>query len=139
MDFRSQPVLRASLILTMLALASLFSQRDHHEDDNLPLNGTGMLHTIWLYHNHPELKTILEQVEHPTDENLHAAGMVKTRLKCRGCERVEADIPAHLMRSKSGDMPSTRPKLANADFSATEAIRGCVARKMAILAENGPK
>ncbi|KAJ7848040.1 hypothetical protein B0H14DRAFT_2583263 [Mycena olivaceomarginata] len=60
-------------------------------------------------------------------------------LKCRGCERVEADIPAHLMRSKSGDMPSNRPNLANTDFSATEALRHCVARKMAILAKNGPK
>jgi hypothetical protein len=40
-----------------------------------------------------------------------------SRLKCRGCERVEADIPAHLMRSKSGDMPSSR-----SNFSATEVI-----------------
>ncbi|KAJ7694736.1 hypothetical protein B0H14DRAFT_2650872 [Mycena olivaceomarginata] len=61
----------------------------------------------------------------------------RKRLKCRGCERVEADIPAHLMRSKSGDMPSNQPKLANADFSATEAIMRCVARKKAILAKMG--
>ncbi|KAJ7721331.1 hypothetical protein B0H14DRAFT_3170330 [Mycena olivaceomarginata] len=69
--------LAASLILTMLALASL---RGQNEDDGLPLNGTGILHTIWLYRNHPELETLLEQVEHPTDENLRAAGMVKTKL-----------------------------------------------------------
>ncbi|KAJ7198897.1 hypothetical protein B0H12DRAFT_1291944 [Mycena haematopus] len=43
-------------------------------------DGTGILHTIWLYRNHPELGRMLEQVEHPTDENLRAAGMVRTRL-----------------------------------------------------------
>ncbi|KAJ7907416.1 hypothetical protein B0H13DRAFT_1879675 [Mycena leptocephala] len=69
--------LAASVVLTMLALASL---RNQNEDDDLPLDGTGILHAIWLYRNHPELETTLEQVEHPTDENLRAAGMVKTRL-----------------------------------------------------------
>ncbi|KAF7368541.1 hypothetical protein MVEN_00177400 [Mycena venus] len=69
--------LAASLILAILGLASL---RGHNEDDDLPLNETGILHAIWLYRNHPELETLLEQVEHPTDENLRAAGMVKTRL-----------------------------------------------------------
>jgi hypothetical protein len=61
----------------ILALASL---RGQNEDNDLSLNGTGILHAIWLYRNHPELETLLEQVEHPTDENLRAAGMVKTRL-----------------------------------------------------------
>jgi hypothetical protein len=75
--FQVSAGLAASLILTMLALASL---RGQNEDDGLPLNGTGILHTIWLYRNHPELETLLEQVEHPTDENLRAAGMVKTKL-----------------------------------------------------------
>ncbi|KAJ7226849.1 hypothetical protein GGX14DRAFT_417491 [Mycena pura] len=69
--------LAASVILMMLAMASL---RSPNEDDDLPLDGTGILHAIWLYRNHPELEARLEQVEHPTDENLRAAGMVKTRL-----------------------------------------------------------
>jgi hypothetical protein len=34
----------------------------------------------WLYRNHPELETLLEQVEHPTDDNLRAAELVQTRL-----------------------------------------------------------
>ncbi|KAJ7214079.1 hypothetical protein GGX14DRAFT_542323 [Mycena pura] len=72
--------LAASMILMMLALTSLLSQRGQDEDDDLPLDGTGILHAIWLYRNHPELETLLEQVERPTDENLRAAGMVKTRL-----------------------------------------------------------
>ncbi|KAJ6488814.1 hypothetical protein C8R45DRAFT_1143005 [Mycena sanguinolenta] len=49
-------------------------------DDDLPIDGTGILHAIWLYRNHPTLDRSLEQVEHPTDENLRAAGMVQTRL-----------------------------------------------------------
>ncbi|KAJ7912157.1 hypothetical protein B0H13DRAFT_2477681 [Mycena leptocephala] len=50
------------------------------DDKNLSVNGTGILHAIWLYRNHPELETLLEQVEHPTDDNLRAAGLVQTRL-----------------------------------------------------------
>ncbi|KAJ7032971.1 hypothetical protein C8F04DRAFT_1396242 [Mycena alexandri] len=41
---------------------------------------TGILHTIWLYRNHPELDTLLEQVEESTTDNLRAAGMLRTRL-----------------------------------------------------------
>jgi hypothetical protein len=33
-----------------------------------------------MYRNHPELDALLEQVEHPTDDNLRAAGLVQTRL-----------------------------------------------------------
>lgn len=48
------------------------------------INGTGILHAIWMYRNHPELQKMLEQVEHPTDENLRVAGMVRTRLVGEG-------------------------------------------------------
>ncbi|KAJ7309215.1 hypothetical protein DFH08DRAFT_944299 [Mycena albidolilacea] len=78
--FQVSAGLAASVILTMLASASLLSQQGQNEDDDLPLDGTGILHAIWLYRNHPELERLLEQVEHPTDENLRAAGMVETRL-----------------------------------------------------------
>ncbi|KAJ7812066.1 hypothetical protein B0H13DRAFT_2383455 [Mycena leptocephala] len=64
--------LAGSLILMILPLASL---RGQNEDDDLSLKrGPGILHAIWLYCNHPELETLLEQVEHPTDENLRADG-----------------------------------------------------------------
>jgi hypothetical protein len=42
----------------------------------MPIDGIGLLHAIWLYRNHPELETIIEQVEHLTDNNSRAAGMV---------------------------------------------------------------
>ncbi|KAJ7818542.1 hypothetical protein B0H14DRAFT_1371797 [Mycena olivaceomarginata] len=80
--------LAASVILTMLALASL---RGRNEDDDLPVDGTGILHAIWLYRNHPELEILLEQVEHPTDENLRAAGMVKTRLVGKRVRKDESE------------------------------------------------
>ncbi|KAJ7823142.1 hypothetical protein B0H14DRAFT_2827074, partial [Mycena olivaceomarginata] len=47
---------------------------------DVPLDGTGILHVIWLYRNHPELETLVEQVGQPTDQNLREAGMVRTRL-----------------------------------------------------------
>jgi hypothetical protein len=70
--------LAASIALLLLSLpSSLFAVQ---RDSDLPIDGTGILHTIWLYRNHPELETLLEQVDHPTEENLRDAGMVQTRL-----------------------------------------------------------
>ncbi|KAJ6505151.1 hypothetical protein C8R45DRAFT_1181164 [Mycena sanguinolenta] len=45
-----------------------------------PIDGTGILHTIWLYRSHPSLKPLLKQVEHPTDRNLRNAGKVRIQL-----------------------------------------------------------
>ncbi|KAJ7457691.1 hypothetical protein FB451DRAFT_1183013 [Mycena latifolia] len=42
----------------------------------IPLDGTGILHAIWLYRNHPELERLMPHVENPTDNNLREAGMV---------------------------------------------------------------
>jgi hypothetical protein len=64
----------------LLALPSLLYDQGSTDDKDLSVNGTGILHAIWLYRNHPELDTLLEQVEHPTDDNLRAAGLVQTRL-----------------------------------------------------------
>ncbi|KAJ7469680.1 hypothetical protein FB451DRAFT_1400506 [Mycena latifolia] len=69
--------LAASMTLMVL---SLLLQRGSTHDQDLPVDGTGILHVIWLYRNHPELETLLEQAEHPTEDNLRAAGMVRTRL-----------------------------------------------------------
>jgi hypothetical protein len=54
--------------------------RGSTDEKDLSVNGTGILHEIWLYRSHPQLDTLLEQVEHPTDDNLRAAGLVQTRL-----------------------------------------------------------
>ncbi|KAJ6491161.1 hypothetical protein C8R45DRAFT_1138236 [Mycena sanguinolenta] len=73
--------LAASILLLLLSLPhSLFPGGPTSEDDNIHIDGTGILHAIWLYRNHPELETLLEQVENPTTDNLRWAGEVRTRL-----------------------------------------------------------
>ncbi|KAJ6529300.1 hypothetical protein B0H19DRAFT_1193621 [Mycena capillaripes] len=68
-----------SAMLLLLSLQFLvFRKTTAAEDDVVP--GMGMLHIIWLYRNHPELETQLEQVVIPTNANLRQAGMVRTRL-----------------------------------------------------------
>ncbi|KAJ6568910.1 hypothetical protein B0H19DRAFT_1373327 [Mycena capillaripes] len=68
--------LAATIVLALVSLRfSLFHKisRDH---EDVTIDGAGILHTIWLYRNQPELQTILEQVEDPTNNNLRKAGMV---------------------------------------------------------------
>ncbi|KAJ7763001.1 hypothetical protein B0H16DRAFT_1883883 [Mycena metata] len=67
--------LTASIVLALLSLPTLILNKTPQKE--IPLDGTGMLHAIWLYRNNLDLETELEQVEHPTDENLRQAGMVK--------------------------------------------------------------
>ncbi|KAF7344292.1 hypothetical protein MVEN_01720700 [Mycena venus] len=50
------------------------------EFEETDIDGAGILHVIWLYRNHPELHALLEQVDHPTNQTLREAGMVRTRL-----------------------------------------------------------
>ncbi|KAJ6547763.1 hypothetical protein DFH09DRAFT_1505725 [Mycena vulgaris] len=76
-DFQVSAGLVVSILLMAVYLPLL---RGSEFDNDLPIEGTGILHIIWLYRNHPALDRMLEQVEHPTDENLRAAGMVRTRL-----------------------------------------------------------
>ncbi|KAJ7436173.1 hypothetical protein B0H11DRAFT_2207296 [Mycena galericulata] len=66
----------ASIILLFLSLPFGGLQND----TELPITELGVLHTIWLYRNHPELESLLLQVEHPTTQNLREAGLVPTRL-----------------------------------------------------------
>ncbi|KAF7360033.1 hypothetical protein MVEN_00731000 [Mycena venus] len=70
--------LLVSIALLLLSLPSSLFHRGNGAD--IPLEGTGLLHSVWLYRNHRELETLLEQVEHPTHDNLRAAGMVRTTL-----------------------------------------------------------
>ncbi|KAJ7738876.1 hypothetical protein B0H14DRAFT_3515915 [Mycena olivaceomarginata] len=82
--------LAASVALFLLSLRySLFSKSHKPETDN-PIDGTGVLQAIWLYRNHPELETQLNQVDNPTEMNLRKAGMVRTRLVGAGRRRRES-------------------------------------------------
>ncbi|KAF7333175.1 hypothetical protein MVEN_02383300 [Mycena venus] len=63
-----------------LADVYLMQKFNLHSANQSSIDGTGLLHAIWLYRNHPELEDLLEQVEHPTKDNLRDAGMVRTRL-----------------------------------------------------------
>jgi hypothetical protein len=58
--------------LALLGVSLQFSQWANSERD-APVGGTGILHAIWLYRNHPELEELLEQVEHPIDDDLREA------------------------------------------------------------------
>ncbi|KAJ7759900.1 hypothetical protein B0H16DRAFT_1532953 [Mycena metata] len=67
--------LAVSIALTVLSLAFSFSRKDATNQE-VPTNGTGILHAIWLFRNNPELKTLLPQAENPTNENLRQMGMM---------------------------------------------------------------
>ncbi|KAJ7238348.1 hypothetical protein B0H12DRAFT_1254229 [Mycena haematopus] len=84
--------LAVSIALTLISLPSTVLLRHTSTtkgDSDIPIDGTGLLHTIWLYRSHPELETLLEQVEHPTDADLRRAGMVQTTLLGRGWKSYE--------------------------------------------------
>ncbi|KAJ7215559.1 hypothetical protein GGX14DRAFT_443098 [Mycena pura] len=70
--------LGASTMLLLISLQYLQFRSDSR--DGVRINGTDLLHGIWLYRHHPELATLMGRVENPTDENLRAAGMVSVRL-----------------------------------------------------------
>ncbi|KAJ7133250.1 hypothetical protein C8R44DRAFT_870660 [Mycena epipterygia] len=89
-------------ISVVLMLLSLWLQRGSKDAKDLPIDGTGVLHAIWLYRNHPELETRLEQVEHPTVNNLRAAGMVRTRL-VGGQHRGRESFQSAASKGKSGE------------------------------------
>ncbi|KAF7354158.1 hypothetical protein MVEN_01103400 [Mycena venus] len=72
--------LAGSVVLMLLSLQHSLLRTRHEDEHNLPIDGTGLLHAIWLYRNHPELELLLDQVAHPTDDNLRHAGMVRIRL-----------------------------------------------------------
>ncbi|KAF7375774.1 hypothetical protein MSAN_00467100 [Mycena sanguinolenta] len=72
------------VVSVVLMVVSLPLLRGRGSSKHPPIDSTGMLHAIWLYRNHPDLQQMMEQVEHPTDENLRAAGMISTRLVGHG-------------------------------------------------------
>ncbi|KAJ7763007.1 hypothetical protein B0H16DRAFT_1718840 [Mycena metata] len=78
--------LTASIVLALLSLPSVILNKIASQKE-IPIDGTGMLHAIWLYRNNPDLEAELEQVEHPTEENLRQAGMVRVKWAEGGLRR----------------------------------------------------
>ncbi|KAJ6541181.1 hypothetical protein DFH09DRAFT_1089463 [Mycena vulgaris] len=71
-----EPYLTRTCALAVLSLLFALSRSPQTDEGKIPMDGTGLLHLIWLYRNHPELETLLEQVEDPTDGNLRRPGML---------------------------------------------------------------
>ncbi|KAF7326315.1 hypothetical protein MKEN_00484900 [Mycena kentingensis (nom. inval.)] len=73
------------LVASTILLAISAQYLLHHHDYNyatagVDIDGTGFLHAIWLYRNHPELESEVLQVRLPNDGNLRRAGMARVRL-----------------------------------------------------------
>ncbi|KAJ7204828.1 hypothetical protein GGX14DRAFT_569409 [Mycena pura] len=68
----------ASLLLCILSVCLVPPSRDLRHWS--AIDGAGFLQAIWLYQHHPQLDTLLHQVDDPTEENLRRAGMVRVRL-----------------------------------------------------------
>ncbi|KAF7367591.1 hypothetical protein MSAN_00822400 [Mycena sanguinolenta] len=69
--------LTVTIVLGLVSLRYSFFHIPRDRKD-LIIDGTGILHTIWLYRNQPKLQTILKQAGTPTNNNLREAGMVNT-------------------------------------------------------------
>ncbi|KAJ7822834.1 hypothetical protein B0H14DRAFT_3731117 [Mycena olivaceomarginata] len=72
--------LAISIALILLSLPFSIPCKHAKPEIDIPIDGVGILHAIWLYRNHPQLETLPKQVDHPTDNNLRAAGMIRTTL-----------------------------------------------------------
>ncbi|KAJ7037201.1 hypothetical protein C8F04DRAFT_1092928 [Mycena alexandri] len=72
--------LAASIALMIIAYSTSILTRAGVEETELPIDGLGVLQAIWLYRNHPELETLMDQAEYPSTQNLREAGMVRVRL-----------------------------------------------------------
>ncbi|KAJ6467345.1 hypothetical protein C8R45DRAFT_938692 [Mycena sanguinolenta] len=96
--------LAVSIALSLLSLQLL--PRDSAEGE-AQIGGTGILHSIWLYRNHPTLPELLKQVEHPSDENLRKAGMrnifaLPDPTSCEGLKSDSVVGPAEVIEAIDG-------------------------------------
>ncbi|KAJ7810881.1 hypothetical protein B0H14DRAFT_3756324 [Mycena olivaceomarginata] len=48
----------SSVALMLLSLQNSLLPAHHENEEDLPIDGTGLLHAIWLYRNHPELELL---------------------------------------------------------------------------------
>ncbi|KAJ7911718.1 hypothetical protein B0H13DRAFT_2328098 [Mycena leptocephala] len=76
--------LAASIILLAVTAQFLQFREWGRTKGAAHIDGTSLLHAIWLYRHHPEIKTLLDQVDTPTSINLRRAGMARVRLIDRG-------------------------------------------------------
>ncbi|KAJ6548451.1 hypothetical protein B0H19DRAFT_1265288 [Mycena capillaripes] len=72
--------LAASVALLLLSLPTSVVHKGSKDDTDIPVDGTGLLHVIWMYRNHPELETLLRQVDNPTTTNLPDSPLLRRRL-----------------------------------------------------------
>ncbi|KAJ6491169.1 hypothetical protein C8R45DRAFT_928996 [Mycena sanguinolenta] len=94
--------LAASILLWLLSLPhSLRHSGPTGNDDDIQIDGIGLLHAIWLYRNHPELETLLDQVENPMTDNVRWAGEVRTRLVATRKKRPSVPEDATTLLRKS--------------------------------------
>ncbi|KAJ7240938.1 hypothetical protein C8J57DRAFT_1527270 [Mycena rebaudengoi] len=82
--------LAASIILLAVSVQFLQFREWGRTKGAAHIDGTSLLHAIWLYRHHPALETLLEQVDTPTSINLRRAGMARVRLIDRGGRRRES-------------------------------------------------
>ncbi|KAF8147513.1 hypothetical protein K438DRAFT_2027718 [Mycena galopus ATCC 62051] len=81
--------LLASIVLMSLSLHFVSFPKATSSD--VQPEGANMLHSIWLYRNHHELRARLTHVMYPTDFNLREAGMLCTRLIASSVDAIGSD------------------------------------------------
>ncbi|KAJ6475437.1 hypothetical protein C8R45DRAFT_1159470 [Mycena sanguinolenta] len=86
--------LGSSILLFILASILLA----HKRGPKCCLDDLGFLQIVWVFEHHPELFELLEQVEDPTDYNLHAAGLVNVRV-------LDAVQPDHNFKTRPTKAP----------------------------------
>ncbi|KAJ7325392.1 hypothetical protein DFH08DRAFT_343417 [Mycena albidolilacea] len=114
--------LAASVAIFLLSLRYSLLSKSHKPETDNPIDGTGVLQAIWLYRNHPELETQLNQVDNPTETNLRKAGMVRTRLVGAGRRRRESCESA-LSPPQIFTMSSSLPSQPRSDSDQSSSMR----------------
>jgi hypothetical protein len=70
--------------LLLVSLQYLDFRKTQMPVEDMEIDGTGILHIIWLYRNHQGLQSALDQVDSPTNQKLREAGMIQARLAGEG-------------------------------------------------------
>lgn len=67
----------ASVALLLLAVPHLRQAVGHGHS----LDGTGILHVIWLFRNNPEWAEVIPQINDPTEQELRAAAIMEVSVR----------------------------------------------------------